>query len=162
MKHEGYSGAFKKNFKKYNESKTYNEYEQQEVEFDPDFLELDSVTDSLKIMNDLNSLSYKLYVYGTLADSQNHVLQQLEDEFERWKVQTYKAEGVDDKQYKSEKSKERFIWSKYPTEFDIYMQKLSKEKYNLALLQRVLKSLEGYGFKLQALKAYTLSIERNS
>jgi len=156
------SGSFKKNFKKYDDNKTYEQYEEQSVEFDPSFLELADINDIRRVMDEINTLSYKLYYYGSLCDAQSRVVQQLEDEFERWKAEKYHAHKIDDKQYKTEKSKERFIYNQYMIEFQRFEQALSNEKYRLALLHRVVKSLEAFGYKLHDLKDYNLTIGRNS
>ena len=153
---------FKKQFKKYDETKTYNEYEEVEVEFDPAFLELESATDIHKIMEEVNKLSYKLYFYGFHCDEQVRVVQQVEDEFEKWKATIYSTEKMDDKQFKTEKSKERFVMVKHGTDYWAFHNAVSAEKYKLSLFQRVLKALESYGYKLHDLKDYNLAIERNS
>ena len=162
MSQSEYDGSFVKKFKKYDETRIYNDYEELEIMFDSSFLELDSVTDIHEIMQEINKLSYRIFYYGSLCDSQNRVVQQLEDEFDRWKAEIFFNEKIDDKQYKSEKSKERHIFNKYSKEFIAFQNALSTEKYKLSMLQRVVKSLEGYGYKLHDLKDYNLAIEKNS
>jgi hypothetical protein len=155
-------GGFKKNFKKYDETKTYNEYEETEVSFDPSCLELESIADIHDIMDEINRLSLKIYTFGSYCDAQTRILQQLEDEFERWKATKYYQDGIDDKQFKSEKSKERHLINKYGEDYWAYINALSLEKHKLSMLQRVVRSLEGFGFKLHDLKDYNLAINRNS
>jgi len=155
-------GGFKRNFKNYDAVQTYSEYTESEVEFDPSFLELDSATDIHIIMQEINKLSYTIYKYGSLCDSQVRVLQQTEDEFEKWKAKVYFDEKIDDKKFKSDKSKERHIMIKYSEEFWKLQNNINAEKYKLSLLQRVLKSLEHYGYKLHDLKDYNLAVNRNS
>lgn len=155
-------GAFKKEFKKYDDEKSYEQYETHQVEFNPEFLEIADVTDIRKIMDELNTLSYKLYYYGSLSDAQNRIVQQLEEEFERWKAEKIHFHKIDDKQFKTEKSKERFLYNQYISEYHHFTQALSNERYRLSLLNRVVKSLELFGYKLHDLKDYNLTIGRNS
>jgi len=156
------NGAFTEKFKQYEESKTYNDFLDQEVSFDPTFLELDSITDIHAIMNEINGLSYKLYKYGILCDSQARVLQELEDEFDKWKAVVLHNDMVEDKQFKTDKSKERYLMVKYPNEYSSFSKTISAEKFKLSLLQRVISSLEKFGYKLHDLKDYNLAIEQNS
>ena len=157
-----YDASFILPFKKYDESKTYYEYESQEVGFDPAVLQVESVTDITTIMNEINSLSLKLFQYGSLCDAQARVVQQLEDEFERWKAATYFNDKIEDKQFKTEKAKERHLMVQHSDIFWQYQNNLSDEQYRLSLLKRVVHSLESYGYKLHDLKDYNLAIERNS
>ena len=151
---------FSKSFKKYTESKTYNEFAEEVVEFDAAQLVLENITDIYVIMHEINHISVKGFKYGVLCDSQNRVVQQLEDEFEKWKAKRYYENGVDDKAYKTEKAKERFLMVKYADEYANFQRNISSEKYKFSLLQRVVKSLESYSYKLHDLKAYNCAIEK--
>jgi hypothetical protein len=155
-------GGFKKNFKNYDENKSYSEFTESEVEFNSETLQLNDVEDIHTIMQEINKLSYTIYVYGSLCDSQARVVQQIEDEFEKWKAKVYFDEKIDDKKFKSENNKERQIMIKYGDEFWKYSNNIRAEKYKLSLLQRVMKSLEHFGYKLHDLKDYNLAINRNS
>jgi hypothetical protein len=159
---QDHSIKFSKNFKKYEESKTYDEFANESVEFDSTELTLDSFTDIYVIMNEINKISEKTFKYGVLCDSQNRVVQQLEDEFERWKATIYYQHGIDDKVYKTEKSKERFLIVNHAEVYRSYQDKISAEKYKLSLLQRVVKSLESYAYKLHDMKEYNFAIEHRS
>jgi len=154
--------GFSQEFKKYSESGSYDNYNSEHVEFDAEFLELDSITDILTIMDEINKLSLRLFKYGTLCDSQNRVLHKIEDEFDKWKAEKYYAEQIDDKQFKSEKAKERYLMVTFSEEYSRYQNLIHSETYKLSLLQRVVRSLENYGYKLHDLKDYNLAIERNS
>jgi len=155
-------GSFRKNFKKYDESKTYEEFEDQTIAFNSEFLQVADVNDIRKVMEELNALSYKLYYYGYLSDAQARVVQQLEDEFEKWKAVKLHEEKIDDKQYKNEKSKERYLSNKYSNEYTGFTRNLADEKYKLSLLSRVVSSLTSFGYKLHDLKDYNMTIGRNS
>ena len=156
------NGAFTEQFKQYEESKTYNDLATKEISFDPSFLALDSITDIHSIMNEINSLSYKLYTYGVLCDSQTRVLQELEDEFEKWKAIILHNDMIEDKQFKTDKSKERYLMVKYEIEYTSFSKTISAEKFKLSLLQRVIQGLEKFGYKLHDLKDYNLAVNRNS
>ena len=108
-----YTGAFTTNFKKYTDGVAYNDFNDHTISFDPTFLELDSITDIYTIMNEINALASKIYKYGTLCDVQNRILQEIEDAFDMWKALTIAASGVEEKQFKSEKAKERFLMVDY-------------------------------------------------
>ena len=162
MTQDKYTGSFIRNFKQYHDSLTYNQYREHVISFDPTSLELINTNDLSEIMSEVNQLSYKTYYYGSLCDSQTRVVQQLEDEFERWRAEKLHKDGIDDKQYKNEKSKERYIFNTYKDEYIAFQNALSLEKYNLALLQRVVRSLEVYGYKLHDLKDYNMTIVKNS
>jgi len=148
-------------FKKYDESKVYDKFVEEIIEFDSAELVLDSITDIYKIMAEINTISAKGFKYGTLCDAQNRVVQQIEDEFEKWKATTYHKNGIDDKAYKTEKAKERFLMVNYAEEYAKFQQAVSVEKYHLDLLKRTVKSLESYAYKLHDLKGYNLAIEKH-
>ena len=154
-------GSFNIDLKEYNDKEGYDAYITKSVAFDPACLTLESVHDIQTIMNEINALSYKLYFYGYLCDMQARVLQEIEDEFNKWMAQKYFVESVDDKQFKTEKSKERHIYMTYMTEYTKYEKAIANEKYKLSLLQRVVKSLENFGYKLHDLKDYNMTIGRN-
>jgi len=132
------------------------------VTFDPANLIVDSITDIETIMNELNIVSTKLFTFGSLCDMQTKKLQDLEDEIERWKADRMNEFQIDDKKYKSEKSKERFLMVQCADEYQEKQQRLSEEKYHLLLLKRAVSALESYGYKLYALKDYALAMARNS
>lgn len=156
------NGAFTEQFKQYEESKTYNDLTTKEIKFDPTFLELDSITDIHNIMTEINGLSYKLYTYGVMCDSQTRVLQELEDEFEKWKAIILHNDMIEDKQFKTDKSKERYLMVTYEKEYVSFSKTISAEKFKLSLLQRIISSLEKHGYKLHDLKDYNLAIKQNS
>jgi len=154
--------SFELDVKEYDDQKSYREYKSKTIGFNPNQLTLESVHDIHKIMEEVNSLSYKLYYWGHLCDMQIRVVQQIEDEFNKWLAQKYFVESIDDKQFKTEKSKERHIYMTYTTEFTEYEKAVATEKYKLSLLQRVVRSLENYGYKLHDLKDYNMTVNRNS
>jgi len=155
-------GAFVIEVKEYNEETEYSSFTSKSVSFDPSILTLENVHDIQKIMEEINTLSFKLYNYGYWCDSQARVLQQVEDEFQRWLAEKFYAEQVDDKQFKTEKSKERHIYMHYMMDYQRFEKSIANEKYKLSLLQRVVKSLENFGYKLHDLKDYNITINRNS
>lgn len=153
---------FSQKFKKFEEGKAYEELPEETIEFDSASVELDNVTDIYVIMDETNKIPAKLFKYGYFCDSQKRVIQQLEDKFERWKAERYHENGIDDKAYKTEKSKERFLMVRFPEVYDKLQADIAAEYYKLALLQRVVKSLESYSYKLHDLKEYNFAIERHT
>jgi hypothetical protein len=73
-----------------------------------------------------------------------------------------KANDIDDRSYKSEKSKERQLITMFTPMYTAYTNRIYDEKYKLSLLKRAVSALESYGFKLHALKDYCMAIEKNS
>ena len=159
-----YNGSFVRTFKQYDETKTFAEYDEHVVSFDPDFLELDNITDIEAIMLEINKLSYTIFYFGSLCDSQTRVVQQLSDEFERWKADVLHNLNLDKNKYKSIQAMDRFLMADPPTKeaYYAYQSNLSAEDYKLSLLKRIASSLEKYGYKLHDLKDYNLAIKRNS
>lgn len=159
---ERYNGAFTSSFKTYDSDKTYSAMNETDVSFDPEFLTLSNITDIYSIMNEINALAYKLYKYGSLLDAQTRILQQLEDEFDMWKATKLHTSGMEEKSFKSEKAKDRYLMMECADEYNKYIKLIGDEKYKVALLTRVVSSLEKYGYKLHDLKDYNIAINRNS
>ena len=65
--------GFRISIKKYEDDKSYEQYEDRIVSFDPSFLIIDDITNIQRIINEINELSYKLYYYGQLYDEQNRI-----------------------------------------------------------------------------------------
>lgn len=152
--------SFKKEYKVYKEGQDYDGLKATEIFFDSADLVLDNITDITKIMNELNEISRKIFTYGVIYDSQNRIVQQLEDEFEFWKSSLLK--DLDAKEYKTEGSKERYLMVNFKDDYKKFKDRLNSENHKLALMKRVVSGLENYGYKLHALKDASMAIERNS
>lgn len=157
------------------EEKPFDELKQQYVMFDANTLELGSVTDILIIMQELNSISKKIFVYGSICESQNRVVQQLEDEFSRWMAEKHVALDQDVEPLLNRKGepigtykridrsgpqKDKIIMVKFRDEYAKFQSKLRNENYKLGMLKRVVASLENYSYKLHAMKDYCQAIEK--
>jgi hypothetical protein len=153
---------FKEKFKRYRENTIYNDLSEQEITFDISMIQLTNVTNMQEIMHEMNEISSRIFVYGSVCDAQNKILQQLEDEFDMWKSTKIVESKLDDKQYKSDKAKERYLIVQYSSDYVNYLNKISNEKYKLSLLKRVVSSLEHYAYKLHAIKDYNMAVEKNS
>src|SRR5271157_305246 len=149
--------GFKENFKKYKDSATYDEMESQPIEFDVKQIQLENFRNMNEIMHEMNQIATNIFMYGQVCDSQNRIVQQLEDEFERWKAKKIVECGLDDKSYKTDKAKERYLMCNLEPEYVLYTGKIRSEQYKLSLIKRVVLSLESYAYKLHALKDYNMA-----
>jgi hypothetical protein len=149
-----------KQYKVYREGQSYDDMPSTDIFFNSADLVLDNITDIAKIMSELNEISQKIFVFGTVYDSQNRVVQQLEDEFELWKAKNLR--NLDAKEFKTEGAKERYLMVTFEEDYTKKLSILNEEKYKLSLMKRVVSGLENYGYKLHALKDASMAIERNS
>ena len=82
-------GTINETFKLYKENTPYKDLPVNPVVFDSQQLELENYTNLRDIMLQINEISRKLLVYGMIYESQNQVVQQLEDEFDMWQAKKY-------------------------------------------------------------------------
>ena len=152
--------ALNEKFKRFKEGVSYDSLETQDVAFNVRQVHLDDVKSMDEVMYEMNEVSTQIYVYGSLSEMQNRVVQLLEDEFERWKALTIVDNKLDDRQYKTDKAKDRFLIHTFKENYIHYTEALANEKYKQSLLNRVVKSLESYSYKLHAIKDYNMARER--
>jgi len=152
----------KSKFKVFQEGISYFELEEQDIEFDENSIIITDTLDLHKIMDELNKVSHNIFVYGSLYDTQKRLLQKVEDEFELWKALKLKENNITDKEYKSEKSKERFLLTNYQEEYMRFKNTIADENYKLDLLKRVVQGLENYSYKLHAMKDINLYLPQSS
>jgi len=160
-------GTINETFKLYKENTSYKDLPINPVVFDSQQLELENYTNLRDIMLEINEISRKLFVYGMIYESQNQVVQQLEDEFDMWQAKKYfeinailPPLGKSEK--RTEKEKENFIKVHFEKEYEQYSNLLRTETYKLGLVKRVVSGLENYGFKLHALKDYNIAAGKPS
>lgn len=158
-------GKFGEMFKEFREDQTYEEYEEVKIYFDSNMLRLDDTTDMDLIVKEINRISSRLFMYGVVYESQQRVLQQLEDEFARWKADLYvglekslteESVGEDGKLKKKKKTmtetaKDNYIISMYNEEYGGFQTKMRNESYKVGLVKRVVGSLDSYSYKLHAI-----------
>lgn len=155
-------------FKQFKEGEPYGNFDEIKIYFNSSMLVLDDITDIEVIMDEMNNISSRIYMYGVIYESQQRVLQELEDEFERWLATRYtlmehsieeegglKAKGIIKKKLpKTEGGKEKLIIYGYDDEYGYFKQKVRDEKYRLGLVKRVCNALDSYSYKLHAMLTY--------
>jgi hypothetical protein len=157
-------GRFEEIFKQYEEDKKYEEWSEVKVLFNSKMLKVDDTTDIEIIINELNNISSKLFSYGYVYESQQKVVQQLEEEFDTWFAEKYIIvdttpveikEGMTVKYVKrTETAKEKLIIVAYNEEYTEFKTKLADEKFKLGLVSRALKGLENFSYKLDSILKY--------
>lgn len=157
-------GRFDEIYKQYDESKEFDEWDDIHIIFEASLLQIDDTSDIEIIIQELNSISSKIFMFGYIYESQQKVVQKLEDDFESWLATVYvivdstpveTKKGLTVKAAKrTETSKEKIIRAAYQEEYDSYTSKLRDQKFKLGLVKRVLNSLENYSYKLHSILNY--------
>jgi len=151
-------GTISEDYKLFKENNTYASLPTEHVSFDSAILELANYGDPLLVMKEINEISRRLFVYSIVLESQNRVLQLLEDEFDLWQSKKYveidSIFPLSPKGKRTEKEKENLIKTHFENEYRQYKELLSKEKYKHGVMKRVVSSLESFGFKLHAMKDF--------
>lgn len=150
--------SFSNTYKIYNEDDDYSNLENYVFSFESKILELENVHDTDELLNEMNTISRKIFKYGAMHEMQSNVLQKLEDNFSMWYAEKYTE--LDGKKYTTEKAKEIAIKVNYQQDYTVFQEKIREEKYKLGLLKRVLSSMESYNFKLHAIFNYRQSAEK--
>lgn len=148
--------TYTETFKKYDETKRYNDYDNRIIEFNSDTVELSVIEDVDVIISEMNKISKQMFYYGMVFESQSRVLQSLEDEFELWKSQ--KSSELSGTQFKSEAAKEKHIMSEHSGEYMAFTESLNREKYKLGILKRTIDSIDCYSYKLHSILSYKQKI----
>jgi hypothetical protein len=144
-------GFFSSELKKYEDGVSYDRLSTIKVSFNSDMLQMTDISDLSAIAEEQSNVSRMLFVYGNIYESQNRVLQALEDEYEMWEAKIYNVISQD-KSFKTEGAREKHLLQEYENEYNIYKEKLRTEKYKLGVLKRTISSLESYSFKLDAVQ----------
>lgn len=151
-------GTISEDYKLFKENNTYTSLPTEHVSFNSAILELANYGDPLLVMKEINEISRRLFVYSIVLESQNRVLQLLEDEFDLWQSKKYveidTVFPLPPKIKRTEKEKENLIKTHFETEYQEYKRLISKEKYKQGVMKRVVSSLESFGFKLHAMKDF--------
>ena len=159
-------------YKQYTEKIAYTDWKEVKILFDSEMLQVDDTTDIEEIIKELNSISSKLFSYGYVYESQQKVMEYLEEEFEIWLAEKYiivdntpveVKDGLTVKYIKrSETAKEKLIIMAYKDEYMKFKSKIADEKFKLGMIGRVVKSLENYSYKLDSILKYRqMCIARN-
>ena len=154
-------GRFEELFKQYNEDTAYQEWKEVKILFDSKMLMVEDVTDIENIIEEINNVSSKLFMFGHLYESQQKVVKTLEDDYgERFAkkyiiVDTTEVEikeGLSVKYVKrTETAKEKLIIAAYNSEYSKFRKNIRDENFKLGLIDRVVKSLESYSYKLHSI-----------
>jgi len=160
-------GKFGEMFKHFKEGQTYETFDEIKIYFDSNMLEIDDTTDIEMILKEINHISRRIFMYGVVFESQQRVVQQLEDEFERWKAEKYVRVDVATEEImgkdgvartkkinRTETAKEKLIITAFTDEYESYKAKLREEGFKLGLVKRVCGSLDSYSYKLHAMLTY--------
>jgi len=167
-------GKFGEMFKRFTEEGDYESYEDVKVYFDSNMLELTDTTNIELIIDEINHISRRLYMYGVIVESQEKIVQELEDEYIEWFARAYilveddteyvpqkGGKVVEKKISRTETAKEKKIIHTYREEFSLRKDRLRTEKYKLGIVKRAVDSLNTYSYKLHAILNYRqLALEK--
>lgn len=166
-------GRFSEVFKEFKEDTDYDDMEEVTVTFNSNILELNDTSNIELIINEINKISRRIYMYGVLYESQQMILQQLEDEFDMWLAEKYtvidnqtekvptKSGVVEKKINRTETAKEKMLMFMCGDEYSKFKNDIKTEKYKLGLLKRVVSALDSFSYKLHSILTYRqLSLER--
>lgn len=147
-------GSFTEFFKKYVDDKAFDDLDADQISFDSSKIELSNVDDTAEIIKEINRISRSMFVYGVILDNQTRVLQKLEDEYDTWMASKSVEVSQKNKDLKSEVAKENVIKDTYKEEYLTYKEKIRNEKYKKSLIERVVKGLDSFSYKLHAILTY--------
>lgn len=160
-------GRFEEMFKHYQESKSYEEMEHIRIYFNSSMLKLDDTTDIERILEEINGISSKIFMYSVVLESQQMLVQRLEDEFERWVAERYividneteintgrNGTQIVKKVSRTESAKDKLIIYTGGDDYNKYQERLRVEKYKLGLMKRVVNALDNYSYKLHSILNY--------
>lgn len=160
-------GKFGEMFKQFSEDTTYENFDEIKIYFDSNMLIIDDTSDIELILEEINHISRRIFMYGVLYESQQRVTQELEDEFERWQAEMYvridsATESIiakdgstkTKKVSKTETAKEKYIMTAYDVEYEAFRTKIRNENYKLGLVKRVCGGLDSFSYKLHAMLNY--------
>ena len=148
--------SFTESFCRFDETKNYAQFEKTMLAFDANSIELKVIDDVDSIIAELNKISRKMFIYGMVLESQNRVLQQLEDEFDLWNAQ--KQIELKGTTFKSEASKDKFVKAAFSDEYSAFTSKINTEKYKLGILKRTVDAIDMFSFKLHSILSYKQKI----
>lgn len=160
-------GKFGEMFKEFQEGKGYSEFEEVKIYFDSNMLELDDTTNIELIIDEINHISKRIYMYGVLYESQQMVVQKLEDDFAAWQAERYTiidnetetvqqkgGASIQKKVARTENAKDKLITYTGGDEFLAFQERTRIENYKLGLVKRVVSALDSFSYKLHAILNY--------
>lgn len=142
--------------KSFAENKAFADLTESVVAFNASCLEIADVNDAEVINNEINLVSRKIFRFSMILESQNQVLQLLEDEFDMWYAKKYT--DISKAHTGSKPLTGVFIETVIKTENEVeysgYRSKINSEKYKVSVLKRTVAALESYSYKLHDLQSY--------
>lgn len=166
---------FSSSYKVPDENSNYTDMLQYPVTFDSNDIQLTDPHNTEEIIVQMNSVPKVLFRYRMIMDAQVKVLEQLEEEYNRWYAEKYieidnETESSTDKNgnvtYKkiirTEGAKDKLIMINYKDDYNNYRAKIREEKYRLALVKSAVASIDSYSYKLHSILNYKQMLqERN-
>jgi hypothetical protein len=158
---------FTENFKMYEDKKKYDELEKYVLTFNAKMLELENVNETSLIVKEMNTISSKMLVYGTIAEAQSRILQKLSDEFDMWYAEKYlEVEKYLKSEFPKEKFtesyKDNFIKTENKGGYLEFQEKLRDEKYRLGILKKVCSAIDSYSMKLHSIFKYRSDMDKSN
>jgi hypothetical protein len=160
--------SFLEEFKQPEDGEDYENLQTYAVSFDSKNIQLIDPHNLEQIIIELNDIPKALFRYRMIADTQTKLVQQLEDEFNRWyaekwieidneKEPKYDRSGIqigEVKVIRTEGAKEKIIITRYSDEYSAFQHRLREEIYRLAIIKSAASSIDNYSYKLHAILGY--------
>lgn len=160
--------SFIEEFKQPEDGQDYEDLQSYAVSFDSKDIQLIDPYNLEQIILELNNIPRTLFRYKMIADTQTKLVQQLEDEYNKWyaekwieidneKEPKYDRSGNqvgETKVVRTEGAKEKIIITTYNEEYSTFQHRLREEKYRLAIIRSAAASIDNYSYKLHAILGY--------
>ena len=146
--------------KLFEDNKSITDLKEYALSFDSKLLELENSLDTESILQELNSISKKIFKFGIIYESQSNVLQKLEDEYNFWYAKKYHEVTTKHPELKTQKAGEMLAMLNNEEEYKKYLSDINNEKYKLGLLKRVCNSLDSFSMKLHSIFKYRVENQK--
>ncbi len=160
--------SFLEEFKEPEDDQAYENLQKYAVSFDSKNIQLPDPHNLEQIIIELNNIPKTLFRYRMIMDTQTKLVQQLEDEYNRWyadkwiEIDTEKESKYDKngtyvgevKVIRTETAKEKVIMTKFKEEYNEFQHRMREENYRLALLKSAVTALDSFSYKLHSILNY--------
>jgi hypothetical protein len=164
---------FKETFKNPEDGAMYEDLQEYTVSFDSKNVQLVDPHNLELIIIEMNNIPTSLFKYRMIMDLQNKLVQQLEDEYNRWYAEKWmevdnEKESVLDKSgnsigekkiVRTEGAKEKIIITKFKEDYELFQHKIREEKYRLALTKSTVAAIDNFSYKLHSILNYKQLLE---
>lgn len=164
---------FTEKFKDPEDGVEYKELQDYTIRFDSKDIQLLDPHNLEQLIIELNNIPRTLFRYRMIMDTQTKLVQQLEDEYERWHAEKWveidkQTEPKYDKAgnyigetkiVRTEGAKDKLILTMFPEESKEYQKKLRDEKYRLSLVKSTVAAIDNYSYKLHSILTYKQMLE---